>query len=80
MRSNNFDVNVTVTMWGQVEALAKNYSRCEPILIFFFVRLTAMKREFFRTYDFFGPVLFKPFFIDVMDRKWLNPKKGLGII
>ena len=34
MRSNNFEVNVPVTMCIEVEALAKNYYGCEPILKF----------------------------------------------
>ena len=35
MRSNNFEVNVTVTMCIEVEAQAKNYYACEPIFKFF---------------------------------------------
>ena len=35
MRSNNFEVNVPVTMCIEVEAQAKNYYGCEPILNFF---------------------------------------------
>ena len=35
MRSNNFEVNVTVTMCIEVEAQAKNYYACETIFKFF---------------------------------------------
>ena len=37
MRSNNFDVNVPVTIPTEVEAPAKNYYGCELIFNFFMV-------------------------------------------
>ena len=45
MRSNNFDVNVPVTMCHELEAWAKNYYGCEPILKFFFAWSTGQEAE-----------------------------------
>ena len=75
MRSNNFDINVPVTMCHEVEAQTKNYYCCEPILKKKFAWSIGMKRVIFGTYDFLAPVNFWSIFLDLNDRKMAGSKK-----
>ena len=63
-------------MCHEVEAQAKNYYGCEPILkILSRTCSTGMKRVIFGTYEFLAPVLFWPVFSDILDQKMARSKK-----
>ena len=62
MRSSNFEFNITVTMYIEVEALAKIYYGCESILKFSLHGQQAWKENFLEPMTFWLRSFFGPFF------------------